>query len=345
MNTSFVRLAMFLFSIYAVSFILTAFYLRGGGPPDLYVSGVQAEGLVVGRLPMPVEFSDAAPIPGKNAALIVEDESKDSLFVLTFGPDRSAPDTMEWIPLPAGFHLKDMEGIAVDGRGFVYVVSSHSLNSEGKPRRGSALARMSLESNGDLRGADTISDLRDWLESEIPEIAAVRTLPTDAGGLNIEGLAYDPDRERLLLGLRGPLWGNHPALIPIRLKTPNGPFRRDALELEEPIVLDTISGFGVRAISYDGPSKSFWILTGGGGDSKKTKNRFQVWRWDGTDQPPRAVDGIRFDKKIKTRRSSLKFHPEGICILHPANADPVLLIVADGCPFYFKMDLPGKLLE
>lgn len=288
--------------------------------------------------------------------MIVEDETWDSILTLTVPAPGDTDGPVEEISLPRGFYLKDMEGIAMDTRNFVYVVSSHSLNSEGKPRRGSALARLQFSSppyQGGARGgltferADTISDLRPWLESEIPEIASVKNLSADDGGLNIEGLAYDPGRDRLLLGLRGPLFGNHPALIPIRLTSPAGPFSRQTMELEPPVILEGISGAGIRAISYNPEMRGFDILTGG--SAKKGKNRSNMWFWrffNQTDRGQLLPSSTTFKKTIGTFFKSYKFHPEGVCAVHLPTGQSFLLIVTDGSPYYFLKDAtPQQVVE
>lgn len=337
MNSSFFRLAIFFAGVYILSFAVTAFYLRtnsGGRTPE----GIRAPGLVVGAFPAAREFSDAVQIPGTTAVLMVEDETRDRIFSLDAGDTTGA---LAEIPFPDGFLLKDMEGAAIDPDGYLYVVSSHSLNSEGQPRRGSALARMKMAKDGGLSGpVVALTDLRDRLESQIPEISKVRTLSADEGGLNIEGLAYDAGRRRLLLGLRGPLFGTSAALVPIHLKSKDGAFAWENLELLSPIVLETISNAGIRAISYDSGRDGFWILTGGGGDSKKTKNRFGAWTWTGTDTGPQALDAIVFEKYISAGLEKYKLHPEGICAVRIAGGGRFLLVVTDGSPFYFKMDIP-----
>ncbi len=341
MNRFFPKLVFFLVLVYAASFAVTYARIRFEENSGL-ISGVRAPGLVSGRLSITRELSDVVQIPGGPTALMVEDEVNDRFFSMQVTGQADTDGPIVDVLLPGGFTLKDMEGVAVDTRGFVYVVSSHSLNSAGKPRRGSALARMKWM-DGKVGPAETVADLRPWLQSVVPEIAAVMDLAADSGGLNIEGLAYDPNGDRLLLGLRGPLIRDHPAIIPIHLIAPTGPFRRESLDLQPMIRLDGIENFGIRAVSWDPVSRGFWILTGGGGESAKTKNKFHLWFWNGSETQPVAepVESIKFEKELKVGRQKFKLHPEGICVIHNPGARPFLLVVTDGSPAYFKMDVPA----
>lgn len=344
MNSSFSKLAGFFAGVFLVGFSVTALILtRSPSRTNPAVAGVVAPGLRIERLPSVREFSDVVQIPGTNKVLIVEDETKDSLLMISLGLPGDTDGPVEEVPLPDGFYLKDMEGVAADERGFVYAVSSHSLNSEGKPRRGGALVRMKWEEPGRLTRAETVADLRPWLESEIPEIDAVKNLQADDGGLNIEGLAFDPDDNRLFLGLRGPLFGNRPALIPIRLKSPDGPFNRQTMELQPPIILEGITlGCGIRSISYDNAERAFWLISGG--STKAGKNRFQAWFWR-KDTREAQPSSISFKKKIGTWATSYKLHPEGICAVRisPERGERAFLfVVTDGSPYYLKMDMYPK---
>lgn len=332
MTSSFGRLALMFLGVYLLSFAVTAGILRGAGQEP---HGVAGPGLRIEILSKSREFSDAAQISGTNRVLIVEDETHDSILSISLAPPGGKDGPPEEIPLPPGFYLKDMEGIAVDTRGFVYVVSSHSLNSEGKPRRGSALARMKFY-DGRLAHAETIADLRPWLETEIPEIGAVRNLSADAGGLNIEGLAWDPEGDKLVLGLRGPLFRNHPAVIPIHLKSPDGPFNRQTMEIQPPVILEGITGFGIRSISYDNVTRGFWLVSGG--SSKEGKNRFHAWFWK-KDGGEILASTLSFKKKIGTWAKSYKLHPEGITAIRLSGGHDFLFVVTDGSPYYFKMDI------
>lgn len=278
---------------------------------------------------------------------MVEDEDSTALFWMNLAAPGETDGAAIRVPLPDTFTLKDMEGIAIDSKEHLFVISSHSLNSLGKPRRGSALVRMKWMPEGRLSNPEAVLNLRDMLETAIPEIAAVKNLSADDGGLNIEGLAWDAEQVRLLLGLRGPLFAGHPAMVPIRIKNPSGPFRADNLEVQSPIPLRSITDFGIRSVSRDPVDENFWILTGGGGDTRKTKNRFQVWRWDGRGGDPELLPDISFDKKIKVKKKKYKLHPEGICSVYRQGADgqrlpPFLFVVTDASPCYFKFDYPEK---
>ena len=64
-------------------------------------------------------------------------------------------------------------------------------------------ARVRYRAHGDLH-TEVMPGFRDWLLRHVPSLAAVGQREPDAGRLNVDGLAWDPNTRTLLLGLRGP---------------------------------------------------------------------------------------------------------------------------------------------
>src|SRR5262249_46699075 len=142
---------------------------------------------------------------------------------------------------------------------------------------------------------------RAFLLQNVSEISAAGAPSGDKGGLNIEGLAWDRDNERLLLGLRSPLVGNQAALIPLKLRDPRGPFSADNLKVDNPhVILLPLENQGVRDITYDTRLNKFLIISGAPEHGEKTD--FSLWGWSG--QPDDKPD------KLLTLEPRMK--PEGI---------------------------------
>src|SRR6185369_6094360 len=82
--------------------------------------------------------------------------------------------------------------------------------------------------------AELIPDFRSWLLERVPELTKAARLLPDDGGLNVEALGWDPDRDALVFGIRTPVPKKGPLVLRVRLKEVNGPWTLDSLELLPP---------------------------------------------------------------------------------------------------------------
>jgi hypothetical protein len=104
------------------------------------------------------------------------------------------------------------------------------------------------------------------------------------GKLNVEALAIDSSRKRLLLGLRSPLRDGKALLIPIAQA---GLFD-ESPTIGDPIELD-MQGEGIRAMAYDAGLGGFVLIGHREGAGTQPYN---MWLWDGQHEPhPIRVDG------------------------------------------------------
>jgi len=211
--------------------------------------------------------------------LVVEDEPEQPFSLLTQGPSGRLtvhPEldfrAMLTAQHPALRNLDDLEGTAIDHtEGFVYAVTSFSSGSRSQPDR-EKLVRFKLDGST-LSEARVTTDLKSSLSRRVP------------GELNIEGLAFDPIRRRLLLGLRTPLRGGKALVVPVSL----GGLFDDSPEVGEPIELD-MHHEGIRAMAYDSKLDGFVLI---GHNEGKSQAPFNMWLWDGEHDPrPLRVDGI-----------------------------------------------------
>ena len=114
-----------------------------------------------------------------------------------------------------------------------------------------------------------MDNLRAALTKQFPFLGAYEGIQAKVGGLDIEGMAYDPHRDVMWLGLRGPLVatdlsGPGDSAVLLQLKGVLGnwssfPQRDDSVS--NPILLD-LGGFGVRDLYYDSEWDRLFILTG-----------------------------------------------------------------------------------
>jgi len=240
----------------AVLFVAAVALAQGPGPIHAIPGG-------------PFEASDVVVAPDGKGVLFVDDASADAIFWMDFAADgssRSAP-----VRIPLGVSVEDPEGLTTDGR-YVYVVGSQS---RGKLSRGAGLVRFRLDAARAVQGVEEVDELGALLTAAAPDLLGNRDGRKKAA-LNIEGLAWDAKRGRLLLGLRAPLDGGQAVLLPVRLRDASGPFAAANLLVEQPVRLD-LGGAGVRAIEADADG-GFWLIAGG---SIGNPIPSRLVRWDG----------------------------------------------------------------
>jgi hypothetical protein len=233
----------------------------------------------------PFEASGAVEAPG-GGVLFVDDGRPDAVMFMRLDGDAAGTP----VAVPIGASVADPEGITTDGT-YVYVVGSQSRGRSD----GAGLVRFRFEAaKREAEGAESIADLTSLLSRRLPALGASGK---KRGPLNIEGLAWDAKRGRLLLGLRGPLDGKHALLVPVKIRDPKGAFAAANLEIGEPIRLD-LGGSGVRGIEADGDA--FWILAGGVGNAGTSR----LVQWDGAGAAVRVAatfpDGLKPEGVVRT---------------------------------------------
>jgi hypothetical protein len=193
------------------------------------------------------EASGVAQVPGTRYILFVDDGRPDEVLLAEI--DHSGQQTGSVRPLKIGLSIENPEGITTDGS-FFYVVGSQS-----NPKRGEAnsIARFAFDpATQNVTGAEIIKDFRNLLLSKVPDLKSDGEKKCQDGGLNIEGIAWDPQNNRLLLGLRSPVRNTQALILPVKLRNPSGPFSADNLDFGDGRVIQvSLDGLGVRDIQYD----------------------------------------------------------------------------------------------
>lgn len=274
-------------------------------------------GLFKGKL----ESSGVIQVPGTNGVLIASNNTGGEVQWMQLDAEGKQAGAIQKIPL--GVTFGDSESITY-GNSFYYVLGSQS---DPKDTAQHALVRFALDpETKSLHGpAEVIPDLRSFLLKNVTEIAAVGAPSGAEGGLNIEGLAWDRDNERLLLGLRSPLLGNQAVLIPIKLRDPRGPFSVDNLKIDNPhVIFLPLENQGVRDITYDTHLNNFLIISGAREHGEK--GGFGLWEWTGqADAKPVKLMTLDQEKK-----------PEGVASVS-MNGQSFVLLVGD-IGSYLKLD-------
>jgi hypothetical protein len=215
-------------------------------------------------------------------------------------------------------YFDDFESMAVarDGSAYyVIVATSFSLRIRSrKAKKKSERGKPAIERESLLRittgvsvepQAEIIPGFRSWLIEHTPDLGKAwrkswQRIPDD-GGLNIEGLAWNPLTKELLFGLRTPVIDQRPVILRAHVKNIGGPWNLNSFEMMPPVFLDlppSDSERGIRTMEYDPSRKGVLIVTGN--SVSHSKAPFELYEWDGTPKSTvRRFDGVRFDPMFR----------------------------------------------
>jgi len=231
--------------------------------------------------------------------VVVEDEAAHPLDLLTFDTDGRVSETpiargslFSWRSMDRAMNaLEDLEAVALDGQGRIYAITSHSRKENGeRDDRREQLVRFSIDAEH-VTDLKVLRGLRKTITRRhelLKDAARVHDVKEDEG-FNIEGLEFDASKQRLLIGLRGPVDGGK-AIIVV-LENPQAVFDTG----EEPRISDQLitldlEGGGIRALCYDPHLQGYLVI------SRKIDKPFKLWIWSGDshDSPKRIkVPGIK----------------------------------------------------
>ena len=230
--------------------------------------------------------------------------------------------------------LRDPEGLTrVGGNGEILLIVGSSLcvldaKGSGRQHLSDGLVRVRYTPHGDLQ-AEAMPGFRDWLLRHVPSLAAAGQREPDAGGLNIEGLAWDPRTRTLLFGLRGPADPGSITMIRVPVDAGVAPWVLGALEAPSIVrarVPRSSATQGIRDISYDEQTGDFLILLG---RSTSTGDEpFQLCVWNAGSDNVQLLD-VTFHRSMK---------PEGIVAF--SNGDKRRLLIVDDRGGYAVFDYP-----
>ena len=187
----------------------------------------------------------------------------------------------------------DIEGLSQDGQGGFFMITSQSLNSTGESRNSRSRLSHFKDLEFDKNDRRTVGKFREVLVESFDWTEDALTLGPKLGGIDIEGLAYDPQHDQMWFGFRGPLTQNttEPHLtsqaILIQLNRalakwdPPNPFVSGAFDWDthSPILLD-LDGQGVRDLYYAG-NHTLHILSGLiGSNPADSQPSGYLWEWN-----------------------------------------------------------------
>jgi hypothetical protein len=250
--------------------------------------------------------------------VFIDNHDPTAIFELTLDPDNDDLKQIRRRDLVGVTEqqLGDPEGLTrVDTDGRTYLVATSSLSVSGS-RVNDGLARISYADSGDLR-AEPMAGFRSWLLAHEPALAAAAASEPDDGGVNIEGVAWDPGARALLFGVRGPAQPGQVTIVEVPVHAGTAAWTTAALGA--PItrtlrVPHSAALQGIRDISYDERSGQFLILLGK--SLSRKAEPFALCTWTrGADAL--RVTGARFGESMK---------PEGCTAFYRGGKRRILIV-------------------
>jgi hypothetical protein len=243
------------------------------------------------------EASGVAQVPGTNGFLFVDDGRPGEVFYLEVDPQGNQLGSIKAVK--HGVNIEDPEGITTDGSHF-YIVGSQS---KGKGAQQVGLIRFKFDPKSfSVTEVETISELKKFLEENVAELRDMAAKKSKKDGINIEGLAWDGQGKRLLLGLRSPLVDGQALVVALKMSDPSGSFSYDNIKAAEIKTLKLqLGGLGIRSIEYDNRLQAFRLIAGATENQAKTD--FRLWQWSEANGQTQLREVTTLDRNLK---------PEGI---------------------------------
>jgi Protein of unknown function (DUF3616) len=262
---------------------------------------------------VPLEASGVAAVPGTDGVLIVDNGRNSQVFWMRLDASGKQVGAIKTIPL--GVNIEDIEGITGDGTYF-YVVSSQSRP---KAIASAGLVRFKFDPHSQtVTEVVSIGGLKNYLIANVEELRQEADRKGRDGGINIEGLAWDPKQNQLLLGLRSPVIAGQALVVPLKSRDSRAAFSANNLEVPDSKAIRlSLAGIGIRSIEYDDRSSVFHLISGAPADQSQTD--FGLWEWNGDRERPGLRETNRFDRRLK---------PEGIAKVSVGNSR-FLIVVYD----------------
>lgn len=280
------------------------------------------------------ELSGVGRLPD-GTFVLADDETRSVVFVWDGNP--AHPPRRRAI----GLALDDLEGVAADSSGFLYLLTSHSPTRRGRVRRErERLARLAPETpSGGVSSGSTGSS--GWAVSPgsaasrgsaTPGIDVVEDLTTvvlDLLGsrrsqLNLEGLAWYPPGDRLLVGARSPLRegkGQVLAVGPVGRLFDAARLRGSTVGLDLDVHALDLGGRGIRSLAYDPWRGVVWVLAGPI-DGERVEYALFLWTPGGA-----TIEAVEAPELAEVRQ------PEGVEPMgrpDPATGETRLLVAGEG---------------
>ncbi len=251
--------------------------------------------------------------------LIIEDEGDYPLHIARFADASSGvvkiQDLLGKLVLSAA--VDDLEGVALGRDKTVFLITSFSTTKKNKRKqKRERLLQLKIK-DGRILHERHFDNLLQFLSQQL--LKEKRLNSTGIATLNIEGIAFDKEKENLLIGLRAPLAEGRAIIL--TLENPYDIFSKnsDPIFSDQNIVLN-LGGGGIRGITYDHTLKTYLIVNEVA--NKKGKLRPALWAWNGK----RSQKSVRISlPKLKGVKNF-----EGVATITRNGRHLLLLVCDDG---------------
>jgi hypothetical protein len=260
---------------------------------------------------------------GARSFTFVDNKDPTALFEMTFDADLAVVERIHRRRLTGAGGPGDPEGLTrvdLDGDPFLVVASSLSVAAGGGGRRiNDGLVRVRYLPEGDLP-AEPMAGFRDWLLARLPALAAAGRLEPDAGGLNVEGLAWDAAAGALVFGLRGPAVPGRVTLVHLPVDL-GGKWTTAALgepTLRSAGLPPSTASHGIRDLFCEPRTGDLLMLLGRSAGHGDVPFRLGTW--------PRGGDAVRLHDTTFHRTAK----PEGVTTFRLGDERKILIVDDSG---------------
>ena len=216
--------------------------------------------------------------------LIVEDEEDGPLHLFAIVSEKSELILKAKPFANKKLKVDDLEAVATGKNGDLFLITSHSVTKDGsrkKKREKLINTRLVGQQISSFDTIDTLTQsIQNHLESKLSLGERERTKT------NIEGMAFHPTNNELLIGLRSPTHREQ-ALI-LTLKNPYDLIERGKKPIfSEDIISLDLQSAGIRALTYYDDQGQYLIAGETAGKKGKLRSRIWLWNGKGNHQPVR----------------------------------------------------------
>ena len=252
--------------------------------------------------------------------LIVVDEGKNPLLLYSIDKAKTGPELALLKRENSTIKVTDLEAVARGNNADVFMITSHSAMKNGK-RKKKREQLLKLEFNKkQVVNVTMFGDLLSYLQTTLRS-----NLPLKADELetiNIEGMAFNPEQQSLLIGLRSPVHDDKAIILTLL-----NPY--DILEKNKSPVFDTslqfvdLAGATIRGMTND-RKRNRYLITGEVAN-QKGKLRSRLWAW----QPAVSTKPKQLTLPKMKSIQNIK-NIEGITIAEHNNKEYLLFVCDDG---------------